>query len=112
MKTDSYYGYAKPKIPEDNKGVMFDGKFFPSDDKNLADNGYYKRQMAANEYKDYHGPRVKANNERPLDEQLDPRIIDTANLILQHLERMKTRIREKYRQNNVAYRKKLDNVVS
>lgn len=111
MKTDKYYGYAAPKIPDENKGMIMNGKFYPSDNKNIADNGYYKRQMAANEFKDFQGPRVKANNERAGDEQLDPRIIDTANMILQHLERMKQRIREKYRQNNIAFKKKLDNVV-
>jgi len=96
MKTDKYYGYAQPKVPENNKGSILNGEFYKADD-NVADNGYYKRQMAANEFKDYIGPRVKANNERPEDEQLDPRIIDTANFILQHQEKMKQRIRDKYR---------------
>lgn len=68
------------------------------------------RQMAANEFKDYQGPRVKANNERPEEEQLDPRIIDTANFILQHQEKMKQRLRDKYRKNNIAFKKKHETV--
>jgi hypothetical protein len=74
--------------------------------------GIINRQMAANEFKDYQGPRVKANNERLESEQLDPRIIDTANFILQHQEKMKQRLRDKYRKNNVAFKKKHETVVS
>jgi len=111
MKTDKYYGYSDPKIPDNNKGTILDGNFYAADEKSIS-SGYYKKQMAANEYKDFIGPRVKANNERSEQEQLDPRIIDTANLILQHQEKMKQRIREKYRKNNVAYKKKEESVVS
>ena len=111
MKTDKYYGYSDPKIPDNNKGTVLDGNFYAADEKSIS-SGYYKKQMAANEYKDFIGPRVKANNERSEQEQLDPRIIDTANLILQHQEKMKQRIREKYRKNNVAYKKKEESVVS
>lgn len=110
MKTDKYYGYAQPVIPDNNKGNIVNGVFYSNDDKAI-EGGYYKRQMAANEFKDYIGPRVLANNERPEDEQLDPRIIDTANFILQHQEKMKQRLRDKYRKNNIAFKKKLDNVV-
>lgn len=111
MKTDKYYGYAQPNIPEGNKGTIVNGNFYPTDEASVA-NGYYKRQMAANEFKDYQGPRVKANNERPEDEQLDSRIIDTANFILQHQEKMKQRLRDKYRRNNVAFKKKHESIVS
>lgn len=110
-KNDNYYGFAQPKIPENNKGTILNGNFYPIDESTVT-NGYYKRQMAANEFKDYTGPRAKANNERPEDEQLDPRIIDTANFILQHQEKMKQRLRDKYRKNNIAFKKKHENVVS
>lgn len=110
MKTDKYYGYAEPKIPDNNKGMILNGDFYTADESSIA-GGYYKRQMAANEFKDYIGPRVLANNERAEDEQLDPRIIDTANLILQHLEKLKTRVRDKYRRNNIAFKNKQENVV-
>lgn len=103
MKTDKYYGYARPNIPDSNKGSVINGVFFPEENKQV-DNAYYKRQMAANEFKDYAGPRVLANNERPEDEQLDPRIIDTANFILQHQEKIKQRLRDKYRKNNIAFK--------
>lgn len=111
MKTDNYYGFAVPNIPNENKGSIVNGNFYPTDEATV-NKGYYKRQMAANEFKNYTGPRVKANNERPEDEQLDPRIIDTANFILQHQEKMKQRIREKYRKNNVVMKKKAEGVVS
>jgi hypothetical protein len=110
MKTDKYYGYADPKIPDNNKGMILKGEFYSADESSMA-GGYYKRQMAANEFKDYIGPRVLANNERAEDEQLDPRIIDTSNLILQHLEKLKTRVRDKYRRNNIAFKNKQENVV-
>ena len=111
VKSDQYYGFAQPKVPEDNRGEIIDGNFYPLDE-NQINKGYYQRQMAGNEYKNSQAPRVKANNERPETEQLDPRIIETANMILQHQEKMKQRIRDKYRKNNVAFRKKHETVVS
>ena len=63
--------------------------------------------MAANEFKNFAAPRCLANNERNPDERLDPKIIETANNILQHQEKMKTNMREKFRKNNVGYRGKL-----
>jgi hypothetical protein len=41
MRTDKYYGYAEPKIPENNKGMIMNGNFYPSEDGAVA-NGYYK----------------------------------------------------------------------
>ncbi|CAI2364818.1 unnamed protein product [Moneuplotes crassus] len=109
VKNEKYYGYAQPKIPENNRGEVIDGIFYPLDEGSLS-NGYYQRQMAGNEGKNFQAPRVKANNERPEDEKLDPRIIETANMILQQQEKMKQRVRDKYRKNNVAFRKKHETV--
>lgn len=59
MNTDQYYG-NKDK-PEKNRGELIDGNFHPHGKKS---DPYYKKQMAANEFKNYFGPRVEANNER------------------------------------------------
>jgi len=32
MKTKSYYGNAKPEVPEINKGVIIEGNFYPTTD--------------------------------------------------------------------------------
>ncbi len=55
--------------------------------------------MRANEFKKHLGMnRVLGNNER--ESEIDPKILDTANAILQHMERLKTRMRDKYRRAN------------
>ena len=71
MKTGSYYGHTKPDIPDVNRGTIVEGNFFPTTDAMEASNvevGYYKRQMAANEFKNFNAPRVLANNERAAEE--------------------------------------------
>lgn len=110
MKTGSYYGHTKPIVPEINRGVTIEGNFYPMNDQEEAagvEQGYYKRQMAANEFKNFNAPRVLANNERPPDERLDPKVIDSANSILQHQEKLKTHLRDKFRKNNVTSKNKL-----
>ena len=68
--------------------------------------------MLNNEFKNFAGPRVLANNERMPDERVDPRIIDTANTILQHSEKMKQNLREKFRKNQIGFKGKLKDIVS
>jgi len=65
MKSNSYYGHTKPEVPEINKGVVIDGNFYPNTDPAEASgqDTYYKRQMLNNEFKNFAGPRVLANNE-------------------------------------------------
>ena len=87
MKTGQYYGHTKQDVPDMNKGAVIEGNFYPMDNPSEAsgvEHGYYKRQMAANEFKNFNAPRVLANNERDPDERLDPKILETANMILQH----------------------------
>jgi hypothetical protein len=46
MKTKSYYGMAKPEIPDINKGAIIEGNFYPTNDPgeaSKADHNYYKR---------------------------------------------------------------------
>ena len=57
---------AKPDIPEVNKGVIIEGNFYPTNEPaeaSAVEHGYYKRQMAANEFKNFAAPRCLANNE-------------------------------------------------
>jgi hypothetical protein len=112
MKTKSYYGMAKPEVPEINKGVIIEGNFYPTNDPAEASGqeSYYKRQMGNNEFKNFTGPWVLANNERMPDERVDPRIIDTSNAILQHQEKMKQNLREKFRKNQVGFKGKLKDI--
>jgi hypothetical protein len=65
--------------------------------------------MRGNEYKKNLGSnRIVGNNEREPENQIDPKIIDSANEILQHQEKLKTRLREKYRKANMAQLKPSD----
>lgn len=57
--------------------------------------------MRNNEFKrNLGGLRVKGNNERAPGCEIEPAIIDRANEILQHQERIKQRLRNKYREAN------------
>jgi hypothetical protein len=65
--------------------------------------------MRNNEFKRNMGAlRVKGNNEREPGNEIDPMIVDRANEILQHQERLKQRMREKYRKANVLQGKVTD----
>ena len=105
MNNNGYYGHNNVFVPS---GDVNDGNLNSQGNFNLQpegrQNGYYYSQMRANEFKRHLGThRILGNNERQ--SQIDPKIIETANAILQHMERLKTRLRDKYRKANQGLRK-------
>lgn len=83
MSNPSYYSHNMVNVASGdiNDGNMHNGNFLVQPEG--RQNGYYYSQMRANEFKKNLGDgRIMGNNER--DSEIDPKIIETANGILQH----------------------------
>ncbi|CDW80428.1 UNKNOWN [Stylonychia lemnae] len=105
MNNQGYYNHNNVYVPS---GDINDGNLMANGNFRLQaegrQNGYYYSQMRANEFKKHLGVgRILGNNERQ--SEIDPKILDTANAILQHQERLKIRLRDKYRRANQGLRK-------
>ena len=100
MNNNNYYSHQNVFV---ENGDVNDGNLMANGNFRVQpegrQNGYYYTQMRANEYKrSLAVGRILGNNER--ESPIDPKILATANSILQHLERLKTRVRDKYRKAN------------